>query len=86
MKGLFSRLFGPKRSASAENEIAAAIAVALQLYGMGSAPKRAAGTVSRRSRPVSAWNCKSYGLTQLPQRNRRWSAENRIQSIETLNE
>ena len=44
MKGLFSRLFGPKRSASAENEIAAAIAVALQLYGMGGAPKRAAGT------------------------------------------
>ena len=72
MKGLFSRLFGPKRSASAENEIAAAIAVALHLYGMESAPKRAAGTASRRSRPASAWNCKSYGMTQLPQRNRRW--------------
>ena len=45
MKGLFSRLFGPKRSASAENEIAAAIAVALQLHGMENAPRRAAGTV-----------------------------------------
>ena len=50
MKGLFSRLFGPKRSASAENEIAAAIAVALQLYGMESAPKRAAGIAPLKAR------------------------------------
>jgi len=73
MKGFFSRLFGAKNTvaaSSSEDEIAAAIAVALELYRNERIP-RIVGTV-RRSGPASAWSCKSYGMTPLPQRNRRW--------------
>ena len=73
MKGFCSRLFGAKNTATAsspEDEIAAAIAVALELYRSERTP-RTVGT-ARRNGPASAWSCKSYGMTPLPQRNRRW--------------
>ncbi len=73
MRGFFSRLFGTKNTATAsspEDEIAAAIAVALELYRNERTP-RPSGVV-RRNGPASAWSCKSYGMTPLPQRNRRW--------------
>ena len=72
MAGFWSKLFGGCAScASSENEVAAAIAVALQMYteesSRGSVSK-VCTTMQRRS----DWANKSYGLTQLPQRNKRW--------------
>ena len=75
MKGFLSRLFGTKNSSAAnssEDEIAAAIAVALELYRNERAPRRPAPRPVRRNGPASAWSCKHYGMTPLPQRNRRW--------------
>ena len=71
MKGFFSRLFASKKSgsSSSENEVVAAIAVALELYGRET---RMAPAVVRTAKAASGWNCKSYGMTRLPQRNRRW--------------
>lgn len=71
MGGFFSKLFASKRAASSENEVAAAIAVALQMYSQEACPK-AASAVAVRRRPASDWNSKSYGMTRMPQRNRRW--------------
>lgn len=75
MKGFFSRLFGPKNAAPAsspEDEIAAAIAMALELYRNERTTRTFASGAVRRNGPASAWSCKSYGMTPLPQRNRRW--------------
>ena len=70
MKGFFSRLFASKKSgsSSSENEVVAAIAVALELYGR----ETRTAAVVRTAKAASGWNCKSYGMTRLPQRNRRW--------------
>lgn len=70
MKGFFSKLFASKKSESSENEVVAAIAVALELYGREA--RTAPAAVVRTAKAVSGWNCKSYGMTRLPQRNRRW--------------
>ena len=72
MKGFFSRLFASKKSgsSSSENEVVAAIAVALELYGRET--RMAPAAVVRTAKADSGWNCKSYGMTRLPQRNRRW--------------
>ncbi|WP_182424143.1 hypothetical protein [Alistipes sp. AF48-12] len=48
----------------------AAIAVALELYGRET--RMAPAAVVRTAKAASGWNCKSYGMTRLPQRNRRW--------------
>ena len=72
MKGFFSRLFASKKSgsSSSENEVVAAIAVALELYGRET--RMAPAAVVRTAKAASGWTCKSYGMTRLPQRNRRW--------------
>lgn len=70
MKGFFSKLFASKQSGSTENEVVAAIAVALELYGREA--RTAPAAVVRAAKAASGWNCKSYGMTRLPQRNRCW--------------
>lgn len=72
MKELFKKWFGcgacSCENASQEDEIAAAIAVALQCYSQSQTARYA----SKRRMLRSDWSNKSFGMTAMPQRNKKW--------------
>lgn len=75
MKGFWCRLFSGRRSGMEEAEVAAAIAVALQLYETEckAAKNPARGLAVQFRTAKSEWSSKRFAMTPMPQRNRRWS-------------